>query len=147
MFMHFNRRRRMLVAAWYGTPFLARFNMSYRSFVVAGSHSVLAISSDNFAKNKAATTQPVSWGDGVCVPHRRQYLCCRRPLRSRSILPLPAVSSDELDWNMAADGEPSPTPRLLPPLYVAIAESCQLAHLLLIATIGYSQLSCVDSST
>jgi hypothetical protein len=39
--------------------------MSYRSFVVAGSHSVLAISSDNFAKNKAATTQPVSRGDGV----------------------------------------------------------------------------------
>jgi hypothetical protein len=33
--------------------------MSRRSSVVAGQHSVLAISSDNFAKNKAATTQPV----------------------------------------------------------------------------------------
>jgi hypothetical protein len=34
--------------------------MSYRSSVAAGLHSVLAISSENFAKNKAATTQPVS---------------------------------------------------------------------------------------
>jgi hypothetical protein len=34
--------------------------MSHRSSVAAGLHSVLAISSENFAKNKAATTQPVS---------------------------------------------------------------------------------------
>jgi hypothetical protein len=34
--------------------------MSYHSSVAAGPHSVLAISSDNFAKNKAATAQLVS---------------------------------------------------------------------------------------
>jgi hypothetical protein len=87
-------------------------------------------------------------GDGVCVPHRRQYLCCRRPLRSGALLPLPVVSFDEHDQNRAVAGEPSPTRPILPPLDVAIAGSCQsrLAHLLLIAPIGYSQLPFVDSS-
>jgi hypothetical protein len=69
-------------------------------------------------------------GDGACVPHLRQYLCCRWPPRSGALLPLPAVSSDELDRNRAAAGETSPTPRLLPLLDEAILQESANAILL-----------------
>jgi hypothetical protein len=74
------------------------------------------------------TISPV--GDGVYVPHRRQDLCCRRPLRSGALLPLPAVSSDELDRNRAVAGETSPTPRLLPLLDEATFQESANAILL-----------------
>jgi hypothetical protein len=82
----------------------------------------------------------------VCVPHRRQYLCCWRPLRSGALLPLPAVSSDELDRNKPHMVSHLPA-RLLPPLDVAINCRKLPTHLLLIATIRYSHLPIVDSST
>jgi hypothetical protein len=42
------------------TSFPVWFTTSYRSSVVAGPHSVLAISSNKIAGNKTATTHPVS---------------------------------------------------------------------------------------
>jgi hypothetical protein len=59
----------------------------------------------------------------------------------------PAVSSDEIDRNRAAAGEPYPTPPSSSSLRRSdLAGSCHPAHLLLITKIGSSKLPFVDSS-
>jgi hypothetical protein len=62
MFVHFNRDAE---GCWwprlgYKLSFPAWFTTSYRSSATAGPHSVMAISSEKFVGNKAATTELVS---------------------------------------------------------------------------------------
>jgi hypothetical protein len=61
-FVHFNRDAE---GCWWQRDMAPSFPVwlttSYRSSTEAGMHSIMAISSDKFARNNSSTTQPVSY--------------------------------------------------------------------------------------